>query len=123
MSLDRSRLRAALRRAFEPLARPVLGRVDARTDYRIRLNELTAKSSLSQQLPAVLNAISSQNATARELRRHELERQEALEALELRLSLLEEMVAALRGEIHEVLARLEPTAPAGYAVVRPPANP
>ena len=56
-----------------PLALPLLTRLNARLDHRLRLHEQNSSlTAFQQHLPALLNAISTQNAAAREMRRAEL---------------------------------------------------
>ena len=74
----------------------MLNRLDARIDYRILVREQAAPiAALTQHVPALLNAISAQNAAARELRRAELR-------LDSALGELRDAVAALRGEVADL---------------------
>ena len=80
-----------------PLARPVL--------ERIRVEQQLA-DQLAEQLPIVLNAIATQNATAREFERYRREFDERLSDLGEKLSDLSEKLSDLGGNVSGLEGKL-----------------
>jgi hypothetical protein len=112
-------MRAYARRVLLPLARPLLNRVDARMDHRIYLHERgSAKTALNQHLPSLLNAISTQNAAARELRRAELRLAQSLEDLRAAVEALDVRLAAVNAEVAELWVAVEARPDATLAPTR-----
>jgi hypothetical protein len=117
-------MRAYAKRVLLPLARPALNRLDARMDHRIYLHERgSAKTALNQHLPALLNAISTQNAAARELRRTELRLTETLDELRGAVEALEVRLAGINAELAEVWAALDARSDAALAPTRSTPSP
>jgi hypothetical protein len=112
-------MRAYARRLLLSLARPVLNRVDARMDHRIYLHERgSAKTALNQHLPSLLDAISTQNAAARELRRAELRLSQSLENLRAAVEALEGRLTAANAEMAELWVALEARSDTALAPTR-----
>jgi hypothetical protein len=72
-----------VKRLLRPFARPILRRIDARVSAG-----LTEAEALKAYIPVLLNAVSAQNAAAREAKREEGRLQQRIARLEERLASL-----------------------------------
>ena len=81
--------KSLVKRLLRPLFRPVIVRLHYQQEQI---------DQLAQQLPLLLNAIATQNATAREFERYRRKLEARLEDAEAQVARLTELVAALEVE-------------------------
>ena len=108
MPLDRLRLRSLVKQVALPLVTPFLAWLDRRVNHLMVLHDQSSdQAAISQHLPALLNAISTQNAAAREMRRGQVRVDADLERLQASIDALGVRLGEVADDLAQVWSAIE----------------